>query len=90
MLKYDKESSDVLNEYFHSVFNIETDCELLYFNDFAKRVFMDEVEEPFTYRGPLPRSNINDFQIRISLTFGSHLKKAYDCNFVAYYIYHIV
>ena len=61
----DEETSEVLNDYFHSTFNLETDKDLLYFSDFAKMFFMDEEVEPFNYRGPTSRNVIADIQIEV-------------------------
>ena len=62
----DKECSDVLNNYFKSVFNEEGDRDLLFFNDFAKMVFMDEMVEPLHYTGPVEENSVADFEVDIN------------------------
>ena len=58
--------NDVLNNYFKSVFNEEGDRDLLFFNDFAKMVFMDEMVEPLHYTGPVLENCVADFEVDIN------------------------
>ena len=62
----DKECSDVLNNYSKSVFNEEEDRDVLFFNDFAKMVFMDEIVEPLHYTGPVVGNCVADFEVDVN------------------------
>ena len=61
----DVEASETLNDYFQSVFTKEEDRDLMYFNDFARLVFLDEIAEPVSYSGPTTVNCINEIDINI-------------------------
>ena len=61
----DVEASETLNDYFQSVFTKEEDRDLMYFNDFARLVFLDEIAEPVNYSGPTTVNCINEIDINI-------------------------